>query len=190
MKNINFFQFIALIFLVSCNSISHTGKMRDKAWATKVENSYLNNLYKINDSIYRSEQPGIEAFHFINTLGVKSILNLRNRHSDSVLLNSKELTGYHIKIKTKNFTDSEIVASLKIIKTAYKPILIHCRFGADRTGVVSAMYRIVFENWTKEKALDELKNGNYGFHKQFKNIPVYIMNVNTDSIKNAVLSEN
>jgi hypothetical protein len=52
------------------------------------------------------------------------------------------------------------------------------------------MYRIVFENWTKEKALDELKNGNYGFHKQFKNIPGYIMNVNTDSIKKAVLSEN
>jgi protein tyrosine/serine phosphatase len=190
MKRVNFFQYIALVFLFSCNSISHTGKTRDRAWATKVENGYLNNLYKINDSVYRSEQPGREGFNFINTLGIKSVLNLRNRHSDAALLNNKELTGYHIKIETKDFSDSEIIESLKIIKTAYKPILIHCRFGSDRTGVVSAMYRIVFENWTKEKALDELKNGNYGFHKQFKNIPGYIMNVNTDSIKKAVLSEN
>ena len=43
-------------------------------------------------------------------------------------------------------------------------VLIHCYHGSDRTGASVAMYRIIFENWPTEDALNEIKYGGYGFH--------------------------
>ena len=49
-------------------------------------------------------------------------------------------------------------------------ILIHCYHGSDRTGASIAMYRIIFENWSTEDALNEMKYGGYGFHPIWRNI--------------------
>jgi hypothetical protein len=52
------------------------------------------------------------------------------------------------------------------------------------------MYRIIFQNWSKEKAIEELKNGSYGFHTQYINIPQYINSVNIEQIRNSILMQN
>jgi len=127
---------------------------------------------------------------YISTLGIKSILNLRSEHSDGGFLHSSSLKAYRVKMSAGDFTDAEIIKALRVIKNAEKPVLIHCRYGSDRTGVVMAMYRIVFENWTQEKALDELENGNYGFNTRYDNIPAYIKNADISAIKKLVLDEN
>ena len=36
------------------------------------------------------------------------------------------------------------------------PILIHCRGGGDRSGIVTALYRIEVQGWPLEKALHEM----------------------------------
>jgi hypothetical protein len=38
------------------------------------------------------------------------------------------------------------------------PILIHCEGGADRTGVMVALYRLAFQHWTLEQAQSEMKS--------------------------------
>ncbi|MEN8190310.1 MAG: hypothetical protein ABFS19_10720 [Thermodesulfobacteriota bacterium] len=45
-------------------------------------------------------------------------------------------------------------------------ILVHCWYGSDRTGVTIAAYRIIFNNWSKSEALDEMINGGYGYHEK------------------------
>lgn len=60
----------------------------------------------------------------------------------------------------------EIKQSLEIIKNAPKPILIHCWYGSDETGVISAAYRIIGQKWSKKDAIDEFKNGGYGYHEK------------------------
>ncbi|HET8706279.1 MAG TPA: hypothetical protein VFM46_08265, partial [Pseudomonadales bacterium] len=52
-----------------------------------------------------------------------------------------------------------------------------CQHGADRTGVMSAMYRMVEQGWSKQEALDEMINGGYGFHPLWSNIIDYIKQV-------------
>jgi len=85
------------------------------------------------------------------------------------------------------FNNKKIIESLKIIKNAPKPILIHCKHGSDRTGVIVAMYRIIFENYSKKEAIKELKTKKYGFHRIFINIPIYIKIVNSNKIREKVI---
>ncbi len=68
-----------------------------------------------------------------------------------------------------------------------KQILIHCKHGADRTGLIVALYRIVFEGWDKISAIEELKNGGYGFHSIFINIPEYIEDIDIEQLKNSIM---
>lgn len=180
-----FFLFLILSILPSCIN----SKKRNPEWASKITETSLANLYKLNDSLYRSEQPNKKEFLAIEKIGIKSILNLREDRSDITLLHLTHLNYEQVKIATADFGDSEIIEALKVINSAQKPLLIHCKHGSDRTGVVTAMYRIIFQNWTKQSALDELKNGGYGFHTRYDNIPEYINNFDTEYIKKMVLNQ-
>jgi tyrosine-protein phosphatase SIW14 len=160
---------------------------RPSSWATKVNTTSLKNLHKVDDEIFRCEQPDMLGFQELEGLGIKSVLNLRNKHSDSLFLLNSHLNCFKVNMEAKDIADTEIIMALRILKDAPKPIVIHCKHGADRTGVVVAMYRVVFQNWTKDKAIGELKYGGFGFHEAFANIPMYIQQANIEAIRKAVL---
>lgn len=153
-------------------------------WAKKVDYTGLENLYKLNDSIFRSEQPDSIEFANLKRIGIKSILNIRTQQKDKAISGNQDFNYYFVRMRAERIRDVEIEKTLKIIKDAPKPILIHCKHGSDRTGIVIAMYRIVFENRTKEEALNELQNGGYSYNKIFINIPRYIKEVNILKIRN------
>lgn len=157
-------------------------------WATKITNPYLTNLWKLNDSIYRCEQPDKNGFRYLrNQFGVVSDLNLRSNHKDTEFISGTGISEFNVPMSASSFTHEDIVKALKIIREAPKPLVFHCKVGRDRTGVVAAMYRIVFCNWTKEQALDELVNGGFGFKpSSYPNIPQYITNVDIESIREEI----
>jgi len=156
---------------------------RPGKWATSIPSKYLTNLFRVSDDVYRSEQPTHDAFVELSGMGVKSVLNLRTTEKDDEIIGGINIKPYLVSMDAGDFTDNDIIDALKAIADAPKPILIHCRHGSDRTGVVVAMYRIILQDWPKEDALDELMNGGYGFHTYYKNIPEYIKNVNVESIR-------
>jgi hypothetical protein len=51
------------------------------------------------------------------------------------------------------------------------------------------MYRIIYQDWTKGAALDELVHGGYGYHSMWKNIPNYTEHADVEKIRNAVDKE-
>ena len=61
-------------------------------------------------------------------------------------------------------SQEQLIDALRIIKNRKGPVLLHCWHGSDRTGATVAAYRIVFNNWTKGQAIDEMINGGYGYH--------------------------
>ena len=75
------------------------------------------------------------------------------------------------------------------MKNAEGPVLIHCWHGSDRTGLVSALYRIVSQGWSKEDAIDELMHGGYGHHSLYKNIPEFIRHADVEEIKRQVFAQ-
>ena len=143
----------------------------NKHKAQKVQLKGFHNLYKLNDSIYRSEQPDKSGMIELQQRGIITVLNLRDWHTDRFEAKATSLILAAVPIQTSKIAYADILKSLAVIQHARKPILIHCWHGSDRTGCIVAAYRMVFENWTKEEAISELKEKDYGYHAtMFPNI--------------------
>ncbi|MBO4351805.1 MAG: tyrosine-protein phosphatase [Proteobacteria bacterium] len=153
--------------------------------AVPVEAPGLPNLFKVSDDLYRSAQPEVGGMTSAKKLGIKTVISLRETELDREL-NEKEQTGLnliHLPIVTWNVRDENILDAMRAIRDAPKPILVHCRHGADRTGLTVAMYRIVYQGWEKSCAKQELVNGGFGYHAIWINIPKEIDNADIDAIR-------
>lgn len=49
-------------------------------------------------------------------------------------------------------------------------MLVHCYHGADRTGIVIAMYHVMYQNWTLADTKVEMQQGGFGYHSVWKNL--------------------
>ena len=80
-------------------------------------------------------------------------------------------------------SEEDIVKALRAIQAAPKPVLVHCQYGADRSGVVLAMYRVVIQNWTKEDALAEMTQGGYRVHWYYFNLSALVKKADVARIR-------
>lgn len=148
-----------------------------------------NNFYKVSDDLFRSQQPTTKEMQYLNQLGFKTVINLRRWHSDQPEIVGTQLTELAIKMRAGKIEDDKVISILKAIQRSPKPILIHCWHGSDRTGVIVAMYRLVFQNWSKAQAIDELMEPEFGHHYNvYPNIVKYIENVDVEKIRTAVMN--
>ncbi|QIQ20721.1 tyrosine-protein phosphatase [Zophobihabitans entericus] len=149
----------------------------------------LTNFYQVSDVIYRSDQPSAKDMLYLEQFGIKTVINLRLTHSDRDEAEGTNLNLVWIPMRAGNINDKNMIAVLRAINQSQKPILIHCWHGSDRTGASIAMYRLVFQNWTKEAVIEELRSPQYGYHESFYgNIINYINSVDVEKIKQAVFS--
>ena len=90
----------------------------------------------------------------------------------------------HIYMKTWHPEEEDTVRFLQIVTNPKRiPVLVHCGHGADRTGIMCAIYRVAVQNWKKEEALREMTLGGFGFHKIWENLPSWFENLDIESIK-------
>lgn len=82
--------------------------------------------------------------------------------------------------------EKDVIQALRLIKNRKGSILIHCKHGSDRTGLVVAMYRIIVQGWSREEAINEMKLGGYGFHGIYKNIIRFINKADVDKISQEI----
>jgi len=143
----------------------------------------LTNLYRIDEGVYRSEQPSATDFAALERYGIREVLNLRNYHSDDDEAAGTSLILHRLRTKAGKISEEDLLEALRIIKNRKGPILIHCWHGSDRTGAVIAMYRIVFQGATKADAIRELTEGGFGYHKIYSNIPRTIEQADIARIK-------
>jgi protein tyrosine phosphatase (PTP) superfamily phosphohydrolase (DUF442 family) len=156
---------------------------RPETWAQRVPSATLKNWYKVDADVYRSEQPTREGFKEIRAKGIKSVINLRFEHTDAALVKGLDLVLIEVRMTAWDFSEDDVVRALKAIESAPKPVLVHCQHGSDRTGLIVAMYRVVYLNWPKEEALAEMKRGGFGFHWYYVNIPAFIKQADVAAIR-------
>ncbi len=164
--------FISSLSLGGC--IKHSSleeHQRPQHWGALISDTH--NFYQISPDVFRSEQPSNQLIPFLKKHQIGTVLNLRARNEDAKVLRDQPFNLVHIPINTWSIDRNDLLEAMQTIQTAKQhnqKVLVHCYHGSDRTGATIAMYRIIFENWSIEDAVKEMKQGGYGFHIIWKNI--------------------
>src|SRR5205823_583227 len=147
----------------------------------------LRNFHKVTGHLYRSGQPTAEGFRALERRGVRTVLSLRDHHEDEDEASGTNLRLLRVKMDSWNIKDKDVAKVLAILRRKKDgPFLVHCWHGADRTGVICAMYRMVEQHWSREEAIRELREGGYGFHRVWENIIRYLDKVDVEKMRRSV----
>lgn len=140
------------------------------------EHNFINlfwfNFHKVDDGVYRSAQiTPWRLKKIIKKYNIKTIINLRGNNKNYIYKREKEIceelgVEYQtISISSRNPHDirkEEIEKLIYLLKNAKKPILFHCKAGADRTGLVAVLWHII-NGKDKNKAIKKELRLKYGY---------------------------
>lgn len=99
--------------------------------------------------LYRSAQPGaVDIVRYQKDYGIKTIVNLRGENTgspwyDAEIAEAGKLGIAHVDFRMSarhELTQVEAAKLVAILDRAAKPVLVHCKAGADRSGLASALY--------------------------------------------------
>ena len=170
-------------------------EVRPAVWAPKVEPvlAGLPNFYRVSPDLYRSAQPDAAGFRHLESLGLRAVLSLRQTVNDTPLAASTDLTLTRVPMKSRYVGEkngAKVVQAMRDVRAgmALGPVLVHCHHGADRTGLIVALWRVLYEGWSRQQAIDELIEGGYGFHPIWSNIPGYLRRVDLSALRERIES--
>ena len=124
--------------------------------------AYLN-LHRLGENAWRSAQPAPHQIGRLARLGVRTIVNLRGpRWCGSYWLEQRachrhgiRLVDYQVRSRAAPSRD-EVLGARKLFQALDGPILLHCKSGADRAGLMSTIYLIAREGVSVDEARRQL----------------------------------
>jgi len=161
-----------------------TASKRPPQWAVPVERPGLPNLHRVSDDLYRGAQPTADGFRELKEMGIRTVINLRSFHSDRDEIGDAALAYEHIAMKAWHPEDEDVVRFLRVATDpARMPVFVHCKHGADRTGVMCALYRMAVQGWSSEEAVEEMREGGFGHHEIWANLRDYVRGLDVEEVK-------
>ncbi len=157
---------------------------RPEHWAQPVSGE--NNLFRVTETLYRSEQPLFEDKEWLRAHNIQTVISLRSSGKrDQKELGELGIDLVHLPMRAWKISDSQVAQALQQIRQGQQKggVLVHCYHGSDRTGLVIAMYRIIEQNWSIEAAREEMKKGGYGFHPIWVNIDEFFSVEHVNNIR-------
>lgn len=176
---------LAFMSLLNTAHADEAASIRSPEWAQPVGNQY--NLHQMTPTLYRSALPDERALPLLQTLKIATVINFLPE-SDAQWLQSSDIKQVQLSYRTNHVDDSDVLAAIRAIQAAEAdgPVLMHCKHGADRTGLMAAMYRVVVQGWSKEDALNEMTLGGFGSSNGFKDGVRYMMRADVDKLRTAL----
>jgi protein tyrosine phosphatase (PTP) superfamily phosphohydrolase (DUF442 family) len=176
-----------LLALLLCAWTARAGEApnaRPSNWATPVTGTTVANLYRVESGLYRGAQPNAAGFQELARLGVRTVLDLAGGDGDGPLAGDESLKLFHVPMSAWGLHDDLVLEALRIMTDPEnRPLMVHCRHGADRTGAMVALYRVVVQGWSKEKAVREMDDGGYHHSWLWRNLDRYVMNADVAKLR-------
>jgi tyrosine-protein phosphatase SIW14 len=135
-------------------------------------------FHEVNRNILRSGRPTEKGLKSLQSShGIKTIINLEDSAS-----NVKKEAGWaknlgidYLSYPTDSWSrpdDQKVNEILALLQDQSRyPILIHCKHGEDRTGMMIGLHRVEAEGWTAQAGYDEMLE--LGFHKMLRELNNY-----------------
>jgi tyrosine-protein phosphatase SIW14 len=144
-------------------SASTSTPVIQSAYGVKLKLAGLPNGGKVNSVLFRGAQPQIAGLQELKKLGVTTIVDLRGEDPDKTeweRRQANELGFRFISIPVSGWSppsNADVAQFLALFRSTPKEkVFVHCRFGDDRTGVFVAAYRMAYEGWPAQQAMNEM----------------------------------
>lgn len=126
----------------------------------------IKNFQQIDEGVLRGAQPGDKNLKVLSDSGVKTIIDLRqpgklvDRESETA--KNLGLEYVHIPLGFRTPDQATMTRILALVNDKTKqPVFVHCRQGADRTGMTCGMYRVLHDNWEFSRTYEEMRKHHF-----------------------------
>ena len=132
----------------------------------------------IRPGLARGGDPHEGGLRYLHSHGYRTIVSFLTDSAESSWVVNSGMRWIHIPMRSGLFsaqppTQDQVRQFLAVVtdSTQY-PVFIHCHAGKDRTGAMSAIYRMEACGWTKDEALAEMDS--FGFSGRYRRLRGYV----------------
>lgn len=142
---------------------------RIKAWANALVMDHgvfrlaYRNRHRVSPVLWRSAQPAPHDVASAARLGVRTIVNLRGPGGHGSWPLERDacerlgLTIVDFPIRSRGAPEREMVLGAPAFFASLNyPVLVHCKSGADRAGLMAALYLLLHEKRPLDEAMEQL----------------------------------
>ena len=152
---------VALSFILALSSVTHAQESSPDLKSIKIKN-----FGQMDDRFFRGAQPKEKDYKDLASLGIKTIIDLREDPEpyERPMVEALGMKYINIPMIAKKYPTPEVTELF--LKTVNDPqtgkFYVHCAGGRHRTGAMGAVYRFRFYDWNFEQVYKEMKR--YDFY--------------------------
>jgi len=133
----------------------------------------LPNFHLVAPGIYRGAAPTAAGLSTLKTMGIHTIIDLRISpklvKQEKARAQALGFTWLNLPMGSEPPTQKQVDTLLAVLTKAPKEsVFVHCQHGADRTGCMIGIYRVVVQKWSFAQAWPEMRR--YGFNPRWSKL--------------------
>ena len=143
------------------------------------------NFAEIQSGLTRGGRPTKEGIQFLRDKGYRTVVSFRSNRDERYEVLRSGMEYVEIPMHAGLFgaappTGEQVRLFLSVVSDSSRyPIFMHCRRGKDRTGVMSAIYRMEACGWTADEAIEEMKA--FGFSGHYRGLLRFVRAYSRDA---------
>lgn len=141
-------------------------------------NINIKNFGQMDERYYRGAQPEPSDYAALKSLGVQTVIDLRNDPTDYEKKDVEALGMKYVNLPFSGWKyakDTQVEEFMKLMNDPSTGVVyVHCKAGKHRTGLTGAVYRLEKYGWDYDKAYKEMKNYDYSSWPVHYNIKSYV----------------
>ena len=126
----------------------------------------ISNFGEVTPTLLRGAQPTQQGFEALAKMGVDLVVDARGDRTNSEGKEVNRLGMKYVAIpwRCPSPQDDVFARFLTLLQeNPGKKVFVHCRQGADRTGMMIASYRMAVEGWSADDAMLEMRHFGFTF---------------------------
>jgi protein tyrosine/serine phosphatase len=132
----------------------------------------IDNFGQVDAHLYRGAQPKPAAYAQLKKMGIDTVVRFNSEGHEDMAAEKTQVESLGMRFVGLPWSTSgepshqQVVTLLALLRANHDgKTFVHCRVGADRTGVMVALYRLAFSHWNTAQALEEMRAFHY--HRLF-----------------------
>ena len=149
-----------------------------KPLARRVEEAGILRFAEIRPGLARGGEPGERGLRYLHEQRYRTLISFLTDTAESALVVQAGMRYVHIPMRSAFYfadtpTEDQVRLFLSVVNDSTQyPVYIHCHAGKDRTGAMTAIYRMETCGWTRDEAVEEMKS--FGFSGRYRKLMRYV----------------